>query len=530
MSPWRRPITGAAIFAIALISAFFASGLFKDVQFAQAQQKVEASREQLAKAEDLSTVFREVGKAVEPSVVNIQVTKSVRTGGNGNRRLPFDEDLLRRFFPDRDGDGSPDVPEELGDGGEDGRQMGTGSGVVMEVVDGGAFVVTNNHVAGGATEMRITLADGRTIEGAKLVGTDPKTDLAVIRIEADRLIAAKWGNSDDLQKGDWIMAFGSPFGYIGSMTHGIVSALNRTNIGILGSMGYENFIQVDAPINPGNSGGPLVNVRGEVVGINTAIASMTGSSSGIGFAIPSNQAKVVYQSLRDKGKIVRGYLGVAIDDVKNPRNPRTTSALRDLGYEGKEGIFVLEVPSPGPSVGKLMPGDVITHLDGKPVTTVQDLRNTVAATAPDKELKMRVVREGKEQDVSVNVGEQPDEMASLGLGRGGSRRRGAAPGGEDSSVVGSLGLRLSDLNEALAERHGLTDVEGGALVTQVAPNSPAAAVGIRPGDLVTRVAKQSVANAAEAIAALSKQDLTQGVTVHVTNKEGSKLVTLQAPK
>src|SRR5690349_12718489 len=268
MSPVRRFMTGSAVVGTALVASFFATGLVKDVQFARAEQKVENTREQLAQVEDLATVFRNVGKVVEPSVVNITVTKSARA----NARLPFDEDLLRRFFPDRDGDGEPDMPEEL-----DQPQQGTGSGVIMEVNGSSAFIMTNNHVAGGATEMKVTLADGRVISDAKVVGTDPKTDLAVVSIKADRLIGAKWGNSDELQKGDWIMAFGSPFGYIGSMTHGIVSALNRTNIGILGTMGYENFIQVDAPINPGNSGGPLVNVHGEVVGINTAIASVTGS-------------------------------------------------------------------------------------------------------------------------------------------------------------------------------------------------------------------------------------------------------------
>src|SRR5688500_11587913 len=196
------------------------------------------------------------------------------------------------MFPDRDGDGEPDVPPGLrpprgGDDEEDGglfEQQGTGSGVIIEVDGSKGFIVTNNHVAGGATEMVITLADGREIKNGKLLGADPKTDLALIEIKADRLVPAKWGDSDQLQKGDWIMAFGSPFGYVGSMTHGIVSALNRNNVGILGRQGYENFIQVDAPINPGNSGGPLVNTRGEVVGINTAIASRTGSFAGIGFA------------------------------------------------------------------------------------------------------------------------------------------------------------------------------------------------------------------------------------------------------
>ena len=172
----------------------------------------------------------------------------------------------------------------------------------MEVDGGVGYILTNNHVAGDATEIVVTLADGRRISDAKLVGADPKSDLAVIKINADRLVAAKWGDSSTLHQGDWVMAFGSPFGYVGSMTHGIVSALDRSNVGILGANGYEDFIQVDAPINPGNSGGPLVNLHGEVVGINTAIASQTGVFSGIGFAIPSNEAKFVYTSLKDHGQ------------------------------------------------------------------------------------------------------------------------------------------------------------------------------------------------------------------------------------
>jgi serine protease Do len=507
-------MTGSAVVGTALVASLFATGLVKDVQFARAEQKVESTREQLAKVEDLASVFRNVGKVVEPSVVNITVTKSARA----NARLPFDEDLLRRFFPDRDGDGEPDMPEEL-----DQPQQGTGSGVIMEVNGSTAFIVTNNHVAGGATEMKVTLSDGRAITDAKVVGTDPKTDLAVISVKADRLIAAKWGNSDELQKGDWIMAFGSPFGYIGSMTHGIVSALNRTNIGILGTMGYENFIQVDAPINPGNSGGPLVNVRGEVVGINTAIASVTGSFAGVGFAIPSNQAKVVYTALRDKGKITRGYLGVAIDDVKNPKNPQAQRVLSEIGYEGKEGIFVWQVPGDGPSKGVLEPGDVITQLNGKPVTDVQALRNEIAAMAPGTDAKLKIVRDGKDQEVSVKVGEQPEEIASAGGGRRGRNRGGSDA--DNHATAETLGVRLSDFSDALGEKYGVTGP--GAVITAITPNSPAQQAGLKVGDLLTRVGKTRVTNAKEAGDALAKVDLSKGVTLHVTNREGSKLVPLQ---
>ena len=528
MKGWRKSVAGMFVFGAGALASVFGVELVRNVQFAHAQQQVEASREQLQKVEDLASVFREVGKAVEPSVVNIRVTKTTSAMGGlgGGGGLPFDPEMLRRFFPDRDGDGEPDVPEGFQEGfeGQLPPQQGTGSGVIIEVKDKAAFILTNNHVAGDASEMQITLNDGRVIENAKLVGADPKTDLAVLRIEADRLIPAKWGDSDQLQKGDWILAFGSPFGYVGSMTHGIVSALGRKNIGILGPMGYENFIQVDAPINPGNSGGPLVNVRGEVVGINTAIASLTGGSMGIGFSIPSNQVKEVYAELRDKGKVTRGYLGVGIDDVKNPRDPQTKAALESLGFQGSDGVVVISVQSDSPAAGKLRAGDVVTAAGGKKVASVTELRNLVAMTDPGQELKLTVFRDGKEQEVAVNVAEQPDTVAMAGGRRGPGQRR---PGGS-STTAETLGLRLSDLTAELAEKHGLGDLseQGGALVTAVAPNSPAAREGLQVGDLITRVGKERVRNAQEATAALGKADLSKGVTLYVTNRDESKLITL----
>ena len=358
MNPVRKSLAVALLAAGSLAGGFAGSMLVRDggANVARAQDAAPApqqgnvserpavSEQDLAHVETLATVFRKVGKTIEPSVVNINVIKTVTAS-----RPPAYDDMLRRFFPDGDGDGQPDLPEGFGPpsgppgGGGEGRepmQQGTGSGVIMEVQGSDAYILTNNHVAGGATEILVTLADGRRIENGTVVGTDPKTDLAIIKVQADGLVAAPWGDSDRLEKGDWIMAFGSPFGYVGSMTHGIVSALNR-RAGILGTNGYENFIQVDAPINPGNSGGPLVNVRGEVVGINTAIASRNGGFQGIGFAIPSNQAKFVYEALKANGKVVRGYLGVKIGDVAE-----RPELARSFGYEQPDGLESSHLPPP----------------------------------------------------------------------------------------------------------------------------------------------------------------------------------------
>jgi serine protease Do len=515
MKRYRRSLSVLVLSAASVTAGYFGYEVFLNNQFAHAKEQVEVTREQLSKADDLATVFRSVGKVVEPSVVNINIRKTVK----GAHKLPMDPDLLRKFFP-RDENGQPQVPDELDDGSGDMEQVGTGSGVIMDVDGSSAYILTNNHVAGGAEKLLITLSDGREISKAKVVGTDPKSDLAVVKIEADRLIAAKWGNSDDLQKGDWIMAFGSPFGYVGSMTHGIVSALNRTNVGIIGGMGYENFIQVDAPINPGNSGGPLVNLKGEVVGVNTAIASRSGGFQGIGFAIPSNQAKEIYSALKSKGKITRGWLGVAIADVS-----KELEDAKSLGYTGTNGILVKEVFPKTPAYGKLQPSDVIVALNGKPAQDVQHLRSVIANTAPGSDVVMHVFRDGKEQDVTIKVSEQPEDAMALRSGKGGMQRN-AAPDAPSEA----LGMKLTNLTEDLATKYELNDAKGGALVTAVSPRSAAARAGLRPGDLITKVDKTTISDAKQAIDALSKGDLAKGVRLYITNGEGSSFRFLRDTK
>src|SRR3954468_22257292 len=477
MKTWPKRFMSLTLAASAFGFGYLGYNYTQNRSFALAEEKREEVRAGLSHAEDLATAFRSVGKVVEPSVVNIQVRKK----GPDVRSLPIDPDDLRKFFPkgpdgeevipknfrNPRGGGQADPDQQDDDAFEMPDQIGTGSGVIMEYNDGKGYILTNNHVAGAAEELTITLADGREFHNGKVLGTDPKTDLAVIEIKADRLSPAKWGNSDDLQKGDWIMAFGSPFGYVGSMTHGIVSALNR-QAGILGAAGYESFIQVDAPINPGNSGGPLVNLHGEVVGINTAIASHSGGFQGIGFAIPSNQAKYVYTALKDKGKVVRGWLGVSIRDVA-----KDLKVAQSFGYEGHTGVLVYQVLPETPAIGKLQPGDIVTAVNGKEVQSVQELRNAIAAMPPGEQVKMNVFRNGKTQDVTIKLAEQPDNVLAM---RGNPREE-RSPKSPATTSADALGVQVQTLSGDMARKNNI-EVKSGAVVLRVTRNSPAAKAGL----------------------------------------------------
>jgi serine protease Do len=508
---------GVAVLSLAALGAGYFGGrpLLERVEFDRARADIAVTRGQLSTVEDLSTVFRHVGKVVEPSVVNIRVRKTIK-----ETHLQDRSDELRRFFQEH---GLGDMPFDFNDNGNSDQPMeeiGTGSGVIMDAEGGYGYILTNNHVAGGASEMEITLSDGRKLEGkdVKLLGADAKSDLAVVQIKADRLIPAKWGNSDELEKGDWIMAFGSPFGYVGSMTHGIVSALNRNQV-IPDKNAYENFIQVDAPINPGNSGGPLVNIHGEVVGINTAIATVSGGFQGIGFAIPSNEAKIVYNDLKAHGKVVRGWLGVGIRSVADD-----SGTAKYFGYQGETGVIVEQTFPNTPANGKLHRGDVITAFNGQPVTDESQLRNLVADTAPDTDVTLRIFRDQKEQDVSITLGNQPNDVMAM-MGRHEGDNGGSV--NDESETPEALGMTLQTLNSDTAQSLGIGDVKSGAVITAVARDSVAADAGLHQGDVITEVGRTPVHNAEEAADALKKVDLSKGAPLYVVSREGSAFVFLK---
>lgn len=526
MKPVRRLITLAAIGALGATTWGVGTSLVKDVQFAKAEAVVNDARSTLSTSNDMSNVYKQVNHAMENSVVHITVTKTVRAQPGLN--LP---DLFRGA-PDDGNDDGPALPEPFrrrraqpqtpqDDEPIEQKEVATGSGAIMDAGNGEGYIITNNHVVADATTVTVTLNDGRRIENATVVATDPKSDIAVVKIKADRIIAAKWGNSDTLEKGDIIVAFGSPLGFVGSMSHGIVSALNRDHVNILrsaaGSFAYENFIQVDAAINPGNSGGPLVNTRGEVVGINTAIASSTGTFSGIGFAIPSNQAKTVYESLKTNGKVVRGYLGVGISEMQS-EDPKVQAIADASNFKGESGILVFQVQAGSPALNVLQLADVITELNGQKLKNLTEFRTKIAGMAPGTTVKLTVWRDEKFQQVEVTLGTQPEGQMAAVTGKPERQQP------QQQQQMGTLGLSVATPTAADLTAAGLSGDLQGAIVKQVRPNSLAALMGIKPGELITRIGNTPVTNADEAKAAFAKANLDNGLRMDLISKEGQRLV------
>src|SRR5574341_55429 len=370
--------------------------------------------------------FVEIAKLVKPTVVNISATRSGRSG-EGLRGSPFDDPFFRRFFGE-------ELPKER-------KERGQGSGVI---VDANGVIITNNHVVNKADDIKVVLSDKREFK-AKLIGTDTKTDVAVVKIEATGLPVIPCADSDQLEVGEFVLAVGNPFGLTQTVTMGIVCAVGRASMGIAE---YEDFIQTDAAINPGNSGGALVNTRGELVGINTAIFSQSGGNMGIGFAVPSNMARSILEQLTKTGKVVRGWLGVSIQEL----SPELAS---QFGVSEAKGVLVSDVldESPAKRAG-FERGDVIVEFDGKPVENPTQLRNLVAQTVIGKKVAVKFIREKRTKTLEVTIAEQPKNLAQAG---------GEEPG-ESSAPTGVLSdLDVRELTPELANRLGLSSNEKGAV-------------------------------------------------------------------
>lgn len=431
-----------------------------------------------ATSEDLLEFNRHliaIAKKVTPAVVNISIVKTTAPRRSPFPHSPFfDDPFFRKFFGERFREERRQEPRR--------RQQGMGSGVIVNP-DG--YIVTNNHVVAEGDEIQVVLGDQRKFE-AKLIGTDPKTDLAILKIDASGLPFLSWGDSGTLEVGEMVVAVGNPFGLNQTVTMGIISAVGRANVGIAD---YEDFIQTDAAINPGNSGGALVNVRGELIGINTAIFSRSGGYMGIGFAIPSNMAKGVAQSLKVYGKMVRGWLGVSIQDL-------TPDLAKQFETTDTKGALVTDVVEGSPAEdAKFRRGDIIREYDGRLVENSTKLRTYVAETPPETKVDVGILREGKNKRLTVAIGLMPKDMAGLG-------------------EVGTVGERhaLSGLTVESAASERSAD-DKGVRVLKVQPDSRAAQAGIRKDDVIMEINRVSIADADDFDRVTSQLDEDDAVLV-----------------
>lgn len=397
--------------------------------------------------------FTELAKEARPGVVNIRTVKTLKGEGP----------VFRHFFGNPFGGRNPFEdffgPHDQGRPFRNFKQQSLGSGFI---IDRKGYIATNNHVIEGADQIRVKLADGKEFD-AKILGRDPKTDLALIKIPpSDGLVSLKMGDSGELSVGTWVLAIGSPFGLEQTVTAGIVSAKGRT----IGAGPYDDFIQTDASINPGNSGGPLLNMKGEVIGINTAIMSRSGGNNGIGFAIPTSLAKGIIEELKNNGEVTRGWLGVGIQDL--------TPKLREYyDVPEGEGVLVIEVYSGDPAEkGGIESGDVIIAVDGKRVTSARELSRAIGNSPVGKRTTITIFRNGKNRKMTVKLAKRQDsDMREKG----------------ESDDADELGLELKELAPERAWKYGFSKEERGVLVTHVRPGSKGAQAGILRGDLIKEI-------------------------------------------
>jgi serine protease Do len=446
-------------------------------------------------------VFAEIAKEASPAVVSIRVEKTVQSipgfdfGDEGdNMTDPFDQ-FFKRFFNEP----FPSQPTpRLRTPRQKPVRQGLGSGFI---VSSDGYILTNNHVVSDTQKIKVLLTDGREFT-AKVVGADPPTDVALIKVDANSLPTLKLGDSDALQVGEWVIAIGNPFGLTSTVTVGVVSAKGRSGIGI---EDYEDFIQTDAAINLGNSGGPLLNVDGKAVGINTAIVSQTGGSMGIGFAIPINMVKTIYKQLKEKGSVTRGYLGIIIQQLD-------PDLAKSFGLDINKGILIAEVAKDSPAAkAGLKSGDVIVELNDEPAEEIGRFRSQVAGLEPGTKADLVIYRDKKKKTITVEIGKMPAE-AKIGL---------AAPeGGID------IGLQVQDLTPELAQRFGY-EGDKGVVISQVEPGSPAADAGLESGTLIMQVERQPVTNTEEFQNALKKTKSKNSILLLVKQGKYSHFVVVK---
>ena len=472
------------IFAGILIGVILTARL--DIFNLSQAQSVNISKESIDLLTQMDKAMDELTAATKPAVVNISFEQTVTA--EPARNPFFDDPFFRHFFGDQfDNQGSK--PRKY-------KQMGLGSGVVVGQ-DG--YIITNNHVVQGADEITVKLSDKRQFKG-KVVGADPRTDLAVVKINAGKLPYLQLGDSDRTKVGDRVIAIGNPFGLNQTVTSGIISAVGRADVGIAD---YEDFIQTDAAINPGNSGGALVNMRGELIGLNTAIFSTSGGYQGIGFAIPSNMIKVVMESLIKKGKVIRGWLGVGLQ-------PLTPELAKQFGLKSEKGLLISEITedSPAQKAG-LQRGDIILQYGGKDIASVSEFRNMVAREKPGNRVNIKILRDGKEKNVSVDIAELPVKTP--------------AAAGEVNNAF--IGIHVQDLTAEQKKMLGIPARIKGVLIAAMEEDSPAVDA-LQAGDIIMEINRKKTANVKDFNAAVSKIKPKQDILMLIYRNGTSLYLTL----
>jgi len=478
-----RTLNRAGSIAVITTCLFLAGAAGGHVGPPASAEADEAIAEQLHHARSLSTAFRWVSQRIAPSVVSIDTLTRDRPA-----RGAAPDDDVHRFF---NRPGNPREPRE---------RRGQGTGVLISA-DG--HIVTNNHVIADATTIRVRLHDGRNYD-ATLVGADPDTDLAVIRIEAHDIEPARFGDSDALEVGEWVLAIGTPFGLDQTVTAGIVSAKGRAGMRLAN---YEDFIQTDAAINPGNSGGPLVDLNGRVIGINTAITTRTGGSMGIGFAIPSRMVQQVADGLIDRGSISRGWLGVSMQ-------PLTEQLAASLGHTAVGGVLITEALRSGPAErAGLRSGDIVTRIARRATPDTETLRRVVAEQSPGSTVEVEYSRDGELATTSVLLADREDMLAA-GMARMGDL------------AARRLGVEVERFTPDIAAEIG-TRHRPGVIVRTVMPDSPAAAIGIQPGDVICQVGRGIVATPADLERALIATQNDSSLAMLIDRNGTAGFVTLR---
>ena len=455
----------------------------------------------------MGNAFASVAERASPGVVGIvarrkieQAVSPTQESPRGDQLDPFSEEFFDRFFRRSPQEQSPR---------RDYTQRAQGSGFIISK-DG--YIITSNHLVGQAEEVRVELQDGRTVD-AKVVGTDPDSDVAVIRVEADNLTPVPLGDSDKLQVGEWVLAIGNPMGLSHTVTAGIVSATGRSGLNIAT---YENFIQTDAAINMGNSGGPLVNLNGQAIGINTAILGPGGGNIGIGFAIPINMAKEVANQLIKTGSVQRGYLGVVPQDLTEE-----LAAAFDL-EEGKGVVLSQVTEDSAAAKAGLEAGDIVLEFQGKPIESAAQFRNLVAGGRPGEKVELVVLRNGKRETVSATLDTRPSAEQLQG-----QQRKEEPPQEEEPQ---RLGLTVRDITSEMAQRFGYEGREG-VMITRVVPGSEAAEKGLRAGYVIREVNRQPVNNVEQYSKAISEAiGKNRRILLLITNGQVSQYVVLNPTK